>query len=204
MNMTISVSPEFNYPVIITLAMIALTFVVSYFLTRSKRRWVRRLDFFFSSILIASGMYGASIYMYFFVANENVSAATILNLAAIGFVIAVDKLETFYLTKTYYRLRETGQRPRMRKFLKWWINAVGVKAPLYLFYIVLLVATALDYPLGPPGYMHALRYGLLVLVATDKFVEQIFKDIRRGDARVAEPIVSSATPTAAPLPLSAE
>jgi len=69
-------------------------------------------------------------------------------------------------------------------------GASSIKSAVYFFYIVVLVVTAIraaqpDFPIWPglfgdthlDPYLLSVRYGMLLLLAADKFLEQITQDL---------------------------
>jgi hypothetical protein len=153
---------------------------------------VRRIPYFYTVLWVAAAYYGISIFIYIEVANFDPVATTIWNLVAILVVLIIDKLTSTVLENWYQRLKESGRRPGLTKALLFWIDDVGPKPALYLFYIVILIVSAIFAadPTNPlytefwQGYLLAARYGLLVLVAADKFLKQMFKEIDRARKRL--------------------
>ena len=77
----------------------------------------------------------------------------------------------------------------VKKVLVFCFTGPSFKSSMYLFYIVILIISALmaadTYPYFVlsflDDYLLSVRYGALILIAADKFMEQIFKDIKTDD-----------------------
>ena len=117
-------------------------------------------------------------------------AAYIANLVMIAAMVAEDKLRTTYIRKKW-----------RNPFRKWaWLakrfdsfvevdDPASIKPSLYLFYIIALVSSHvlilnpdLNAPAGKLDYLIVISYGLLLLVAADKFTLAVRKDFREMDA----------------------
>jgi len=133
------------------------------------------------TIVIAFSFFLLS-YLFIFqsVTNQNILTATIWNSAAIIFFLILGKIELPAARKKKAKKREY---PRILQLFHEVTASVSIKAALYFFYIVLLMCTAIiavepDFPIlhNLGDYFRSVYYGLLVLIATDKFLEQMFKD----------------------------
>jgi len=144
----------------------------------------KKAIFVFSAILFAYALYEVTLTIYFTFANQDVFVATIWNFGLIVFFIIIEKIEYFFYHK--YKRNHEGKDVRLidRIFLGIWGGA-SFKSAMYLFYIVVIIYSALlaanpemSIRLFPEGYLPTVRYGILFLVALDKFTEQLFKDIK--------------------------
>ena len=99
----------------------------------------------------------------------------IWNLILIALVLLVDRL---YLSKLKSRTaKNRAKKPKTLHF-------ISFKASLYLFYIFALAASRLMLLLeinAPElydfrSYLLSIEYGLILLVAADKFIDQFIKD----------------------------
>jgi len=126
--------------------------------------------------------------VYTLIANGNIFIATVGNIAIIFLILAHEKLEYYIIKKAHdkYLKKPRGViRTYLKKtYLSWTANA-SFKSGLYCFYIFLLLFIALtaakpEFPLlyRYTGYFESVRYGLLILIASDKFMDQVFKDLR--------------------------
>jgi len=147
----------------------------------------KKAIFMFSAILFAYGLYEISLIVYFDFADQDVFIATILNFALIVFFITLEKVEYFFFNKYKRNLEGKDVKLLDRIFLKLWGGA-SFKSAMYLFYIVVIIYSALlaanpemSVRIFPEGYLPTVRYGILFLVALDKFTEQLFKDIKMQD-----------------------
>jgi len=147
-------------------------------------KFKERLSYSFSAALIAAAFYLFTTFIFEVVAEENILHATVWNIGAVIFFVLLEKTERFFFEK----LRKKAEEKRLTlllRLLKRYLNGPSVKSALYLFYIIVLICTAVLYadpsieiPLGSSQYFASVRYGLLVLIAADKFTEQLFKDIK--------------------------
>ena len=132
--------------------------------------------------------YAWSFYMltYFFftgIARGNVLYGTIWNMALILAFVVIDKIEAHLLI--LLKSDSTGKKfGFMRNALNNYLYGPSMKCAIYLFYIMVMVKTAvltadpeIGLLFGSREYFLSMRYGILVLVASDKFLEQTIKDI---------------------------
>jgi len=97
----------------------------------------------------------------------------------------------------FKKLRKKAEEKKLNlllRLIKYYLSGPSVKSALYLFYIAVLICTAVLYAghsieivfddtiLASSEYFGSVRYGLLVLIAADKFTEQLFKDIKEDEA----------------------
>lgn len=129
--------------------------------------------------VIMAAVYGLVTYFGIFArGTEGFALRTyIWNLVLITTVLLVDRV---YLTKLKNKAMEKKSSNRQAKVL----HFVSFKASLYLFYIFALTASRLTLllDLGEVGvdsfrnYLLSIEYGLILLVAADKFIDQFIKD----------------------------
>ena len=133
-------------------------------------------------------------FLYFTTFIFNVApsllAATIFNFALIILFLIEDLVAEYFVAR--YKLRNRDKQPSafMRIFLSYF-DSVSFKTSLYLFYIAILICSAID--TAEPDifndyfslYLLTIEYGILVLVATDSFLGQFFKDISMREQEAA-------------------
>ena len=120
-------------------------------------------------------------------AGEDVFIATIWNLVLIFAILAGERIETYIAIKISSKIK--NKKPNiLSKYLDSYFREASLKSALYCFYIVLLVCSALlaanpDFaPLyNMSEYFLSVRYGILVLIAVDKFFDQVFKDLKKQE-----------------------
>ncbi|MDR0767504.1 MAG: hypothetical protein LBE57_03540 [Methanosarcinales archaeon] len=137
----------------------------------------------FWTVLLAYWIFGITGFIYFRIADQNVLTATILNFALIIFLLLIDKVETYILNKI--RPKVDKKRPLLSKLLDYY-GDITFKSGLYFFYIVILVYIAIiaaepEFPIQiySMGYFQSVEYGILILIATDNFLNQFFKDVTK-------------------------
>ena len=116
-------------------------------------------------------------FVFRYLANENILTATIYNSFAIIFFLIIEKAGTVS--------RKETQKKKPSAFWQhlWFAGGVSNKSVLYLFFIWLLMCMAIvaaepDFPVlgNMKGYFESTQYGFLILIATDAYLEQVFKD----------------------------
>jgi len=141
-------------------------------------------------VAVAIGYFLISYYILFLnVAEENVLVATLCNLGFIVFVLVAERIESLIAEK----LKKSKHKniAVISKFQSYILadstfksSLVFYKSALYLFYIGLLLCTAIV--AAEPGfptlsymsdYFLSMRYGILILIAADKFIEQTFAGV---------------------------
>ena len=150
------------------------------------------VSYIFSASFYAFGIYGITSAIYFLVADRNVLVATIWNMAMIIYFIILEKVEYYFYNKL--KTRETDKKFKLplriyNAYLKWSVyGGASFKSAMYFFYIVVTIYNALvaaepslAVRVIPDDYLLSVRYGILVLIAADKFMEQIFKDIKADE-----------------------
>jgi len=152
----------------------------------------KRISYTFSAAILAGCFYLFTIFIFNDVAGGNVLHATFWNTGAVIFFVLLEKAEKFLFAKLRKKAEEHKLNLALR-LAKRYFKGPSVKSALYLFYIVVLICTAIlyaGYPieiifddtiLASRDYFGSVRYGLLVLIATDKFTAQLFKDIKEDE-----------------------
>lgn len=137
--------------------------------------WKRKAVHFLKAVFVASLYYLVTYYLiYLVVAKEDKLAMTLWNLAFIIGMIALDKIEQLVIKRYYLKGTENGELATLSSdFL-----IIPFKAGLYLFYIVVVLCVAIlaaepQFPLlsDVSGYFLSVYYGILLVVAADKFNE---------------------------------
>jgi len=127
-----------------------------------------------------AAIYGLFTYFGIFARGSDGFALRtyIWNLVLITLVLLVDRL---YLTK----LKENAEKRKATNRRFKILHFVSFKASLYLFYMFALTASRLMLLLDMGGagatysfrnYLLSIEYGLILLVAADKFIDQFIKD----------------------------
>jgi len=147
----------------------------------------KRLIYIGLSILYAAGFGLLTLTVYDFLARSNILLATLLNLLLILLFIIEEKFERVVLEKLIALEKKQGLNPFF-KFIKFYILGPSFKSALYLFYIVILAGVAAlaanpDIAFLQPlsGYLTSVQYGILFLIAVDKFLINIIKDIKKDE-----------------------
>ncbi|MCL2368759.1 MAG: hypothetical protein FWC72_07160, partial [Oscillospiraceae bacterium] len=117
-----------------------------------------------------------------------VLTATIWNMSLIIFFVLSDQLDYYILNKM--KAKDQNQNlSTSRRILKSYLAGPSVKSTLYLLYMFILVCTAIlaaapdfsPWLRGMSGYFQSMQYGILLLIASDKFFAQLFKDMAFKD-----------------------
>jgi len=114
--------------------------------------------------------------------------ATVLNAVLIIFLLLFDIASDLIYHACYKYI--SGSRNIFLKMVNAYFGASSIKSGVYFFYIAVLIVTAIraadpDFPIwvGLFGddhldpYLLSVRYGMLLLLAADKFLEQITQDL---------------------------
>jgi len=131
------------------------------------------------AVIMAAG-YGLFTYFGIFARGaEGFALRTyIWNLILITLVLLIDRLYLRKLKKNAAQRKAEGRKSKTMHF-------VSFKASLYLFYMFALVASRLMLLLDVGelaaeysfrNYLLSIEYGLILLVAADKFIDQFVKD----------------------------
>ena len=144
----------------------------------------RKLTYTLSAALYAVGQFYLTAFIFFDVTGGNVLAATFWNLGIILVFILVEKVEYYFLSKMC--LTDGDKKVSIpRRILRSYLTGASIKSALYFFYMGILICTAIlaaDPDFSPflhemRYYFLSVRYGILFLIAADKFFDQLFKDM---------------------------
>jgi len=130
--------------------------------------------------VIMAASYGLLTYFGIFARGvEGFALRTyIWNLALITIVLLIDRLYLLRLKKSAEKRKSANRKTKVLHF-------VSFKASLYLFYMFALTASRLMLLLDVGemeaaysfrNYLLSIEYGLILLVAADKFLDQFIKD----------------------------
>ena len=117
--------------------------------------------------------------------DGHIVSAVILNMLLILLFVISEKIENYFLKKI--KSKETTEKPGVfKRILMAYFGGASFKSALYFFYIFFTIYSAIhaaDPDFFPfrfsDSYLLSVRYGILFLLAADKFFEQIFKDITK-------------------------
>lgn|GEM_PF-3575441 len=118
--------------------------------------------------------------------DGNIILASILNLAITLIFIILEKIER-RIERYLIKLKEKkGQLNIGLRTLKWYLQGPSVKASIYFVYMAVIVGTVvLTVDPGTAGlqifseYLLSMRYGILFLIAVDKFLALIIERINK-------------------------
>jgi len=129
--------------------------------------------------LVAYGWFWLSLGIYR-VSNENTLTSTILNIAVIIIALIYDRIRNYFYVK---RKAHERKRTVLSRLIDFWVYSASVKTSLYLFYIGILICTAIiavdvDFPFltHMSDYFKSVEYGLLILLVTDIFLNRLLND----------------------------
>ena len=103
-----------------------------------------KISAFFWAALVAYGLYGLSILIYLNTLAHGLLVATFLNFAMIIFFIVLEKVETYFADKLTAKYKNGEKKPVFVKIFLWYSSGISFKTALYLFYIYILVCTAIN------------------------------------------------------------
>ena len=120
------------------------------------------------------------------IANENLLTASLWNIVFIIFLITCDKFENYIWKKIWKKKENKENQTTLHKIRTAFSVDVPIKTSLYFFYIILLVCSVIvtaqpDFPIlnNYSNYLKSAYNGLLVLMAIDKFLELVQKQISK-------------------------
>jgi len=130
--------------------------------------------------IIMAAAYGLLTYFGIFARGADGFALRtyIWNLVLIALVLLVDKIYLANLKKSAEKRKALNRKSKVLHF-------ISFKASLYLFYMFALTASRLLLLLDVAqagafyhfrSYLLSIEYGLILLVAADKFIDQFVKD----------------------------
>ena len=137
------------------------------------------------NILWACFYFILSYYIIFIdIANRDLLTGTILNIVFIFILLFLEKLENYVFYKIVDKIKSRKNPTIVSKMISYISNDVPFKSALYFFYIIVLICSALVSAepeiryLGQLGdYFKTVDYGILVLLACDQFLSQVFKHV---------------------------
>lgn len=139
---------------------------------------------FFWAAWFALGHFWLTSIVFSNVAHRSMIAATVINFALILAFLIEDRIGDYFVNKRKAQAKDQSQNV-FKKILSSYFNSVSFKTALYLFYIYVLVCSAIDRV--EPGffneafslYLLTVEYGILVLVAADTFLNQFLSDVAK-------------------------
>ena len=144
----------------------------------------KKVSGFLWAVWIAWGHYWLSIIVFNNTAEQSLIAATVWNFALIIFWLAFEKAEYYFVCKLKAKYKDNEKKPNIfTRMLIAYLSGISFKTALYLFYIYILVCSAINavepdfFSEGFSAYLLTVEYGILVLVAADNFLNQLFKDV---------------------------
>ena len=145
----------------------------------------KRLLYIAQAVLFAWGLF--TLTQIIFANSASVLAATVSNMVTIVIFIVAEKVEYYILARLIAQKKAGKNLNIFSKVLVFYLSGASFKSGMYFFYIVVTVYTAIiaaepDFGLQfSYEYVMSVRYGILFLIAVDKFSEQVFKDIKNDD-----------------------
>ena len=143
----------------------------------------KKILYVFWAMLYALWILSLTQSIFWSVADSNVFYATILNFVFIFLMLIWDRMEDLINAKL--KPRDSEEKIGIfRKIFVVYTSGASFKSGMYFFYIFITVYTALlaadpDFFLQIyPDYLQSVRYGILLLIAADKFMDQIVKDLK--------------------------
>ena len=142
----------------------------------------KKVGKFIWAVWFALGHYALTAIIFNSLARQSLMAVTVLNFALIVFFLVLEKVENSLVFKL--KASEQKSKPSFyKKILIAYLGGISFKTALYLFYIFILVCSGIN--AVEPGffgevfkdYLLTVEYGILVLVAADSFLNQLFKDV---------------------------
>jgi len=135
-------------------------------------------------VFYATAMYGFVMYVSYLnitAAGGTMFDAYINNIISILVMLALDKLKNYYLAKRCV----VTKRNRLFAMFVFFDSIVSIKTTLYLFYIFVIVASRVSI-MQPDlinetfrGFVLSIEYCLILVIAFDKLMEHITKDMKR-------------------------
>ena len=137
------------------------------------------------TILYSFGIYQLTVLIWYHIAREDAFIATISNMIMIVLFVVVEQLENRFALWLKTRCKDTKPNLPTRLLAGYLSGGPSFKVAMYLFYIVIIIYYALysanpeffSYPIG--AYLSSVYYGILFLIAADKFTTQIVKEYKK-------------------------
>jgi len=136
---------------------------------------------FFWAAWFAYGYFWLTIIIFNNVAARSMIATTVLNFVLILVFLIEDKIGDYFTARQ--NAKQQTKQSTVKRIVRAYFNSVSFKTAIYLFYIFVLVCSAIERV--EPGffsehfslYLLSVEYGILVLIALDTFLSQFFKDV---------------------------
>jgi len=130
--------------------------------------------------------FGIALYFSVWRVSDGTINAYINNILAICAALIVDKMAINFIEKMEMGKVTIDNKFHLILYKILFANQTSIKTSLYLFYIFALVFSrmlTLDIALGVSdsirGFFQSIAYSLILLVALDKFIENLVKDDKR-------------------------
>jgi len=143
----------------------------------------KKIGGFFWAVWFAFGHLYLTTIIFNSTVEHGLLTATIWNFVLIILFLILERVEIHFVSKLKARYSDSEKKPNIfMKILIVYLSGVSFKTALYLFYIFVLVCSAINavepgfFNEGFVMYLLTVEYGILVLVATDSFLNQLFKD----------------------------
>ena len=146
------------------------------------RVFKKKVSYIFESALYAYGIFMITVLIYGNWANEDVFLATVMNMVLIVGFVVLEVIERYVFDRVLGENREVTSV--FKKLLIWYADGPSFKSAMYFFYIVYILYVAVSaagveiFTSLSDGYVQSLQYGFLFLIAADKFMMQITKDVK--------------------------
>lgn len=144
----------------------------------------RKTGYFLTAMVTAFVFFYWTLELFLVRFEGDMLSSTIVNIIIIIIAVAFDRVEKFLYIKLKQRYKDR-KPPIPMRILLLYMRGATIKSGLYLFYIFVLACMALlaaqpDIPglSELADYFQTVYYGILILIAADKFTERLFKDIK--------------------------
>lgn len=148
----------------------------------------KRIKYILSAVLYAYGFYFITAMFFMHVADYDPLISTSINILLIFFFLIVDEIEEKVQKRLVKKYENRELIPRSTRALMAYLTGAKFKSAMYLFYIVIIISNALvtagsqiHILVNHQAYFQTIQPGILILIAADKLMDQIFKDIRVDD-----------------------
>ncbi|WP_285013330.1 hypothetical protein [Lactococcus garvieae] len=145
----------------------------------------KKIIYSFTVLIGAYGYWGLTITLFFHFGEERKLEFLIMNFISILFFLSVDKIEYLTGKRIFKQYQKDKNCKSLRRWNTYFSNGSTLKSSLYFFYIFASISQGLisvepNFPfLGNLAtYFEIVYYGIFVLVAVDKFIQQIYNDLR--------------------------
>jgi len=144
---------------------------------------------FIWAVFFAWGFFWFSIIIFNNVAARSMIATMALNFALIIAFLIEDAVADYFYAKK--KPAEQSEPPGLfKRMINAYFTSVSFKTALYLFYIAILIWSAIDtvepelFNEDISLYLTSVEYGILVLVAADNFLQLFLKDVAKRSGKV--------------------